>query len=100
MNIHDPDYRFSSAAAEDARYDAFMAALPPPPPVISLVKTKAGKRAVTGAMVNVIEARIASGGEITEGALKMRFTPEEIEACYPDAIRRIRPSIRALAAAV
>jgi hypothetical protein len=100
MDIHHPDYRSSPAAAEDARYDTFMAAMAANlPPVISLVKTDLGRRAVTARMLEVTERRIAGDGEISEAFIATQFTREEIDACWPLVLKRLRPSIRDLALA-
>lgn len=95
------DGRVHNDADETTMIHAAMASWPrqPAPPVISIVKTEAGRRAVTAAMVEVIEALIASSGAVTQAALRKRFTQEEIDACFDDATRRVRPSIRDLAAA-
>lgn len=95
------DGRVFNESDETARIRDVMAGWdrPPAPPAISLVKTPAGRQAVTGAMVDVIEALIASTGSVTRAALRKRFTEEEIAACFDDAMHRVRTSIRDLAAA-
>lgn len=98
MIIHDPAYRHSPEAAEQARLEACLGSTPAPP-VVSLVKTPAGRGIVTARMVRVAALRIATAGEVSRDYLRTQFTDEEIAVCWPLAEPRLPVAIRDLAMA-
>ena len=98
MIIHDPTYRDSPEAAEQARLEACLGSTPVPP-VVSLVKTPSGRRVVLARLVRVAALRIATAGEVSREYLRTQFTAEEIDVCWPLAEPRLPPAIRDLAMA-
>src|SRR5690349_5949614 len=99
MHIHDPDYRSSSQAAEDARFFDCLGAAGPVPPKVELLTTDRGRQLLTTRMVRVAEQQIASDGAITKAYLLTQFKPAEVDALFARVIERLSLPIRDLALA-
>jgi len=92
------------ASTEGAESDAIASALrslgsPLPPPTINFLATETGRLHVETRMTALIEEITAGGSAVTKDALRKRFTQAEIDACFEGAVKRVRPSIRDIAAA-
>lgn len=97
--IHDPAYRDSPQAAEDARVLACLGAAGPVAPKVGLLASDRGRQILTRRMVAVAEREIATSGAVTRAYLLTQFKPDEVAALFDRVIERLSLATRDLALA-